>query len=480
MPALLFTVLFKGTILSLAGTILTLALRRLSAAQRRAIWSGVLLALACLPLATLFPLPVHVTSPLASQLLCILPSEPFATYSGSTPLPAGQVPASSIWEKTADALALIWLAGFLVLLFRKGIGAWRLRQLLCQCRPTADLPLLLRADEEARRLGLKQRAQILESDEVPVPMVAGAIFPIVILPASWRKWPETEVRAALRHEFSHVHSHDTLVRTLAGFVCALHWPNPLAWSAARSLFLAQEQACDDRVLQGGADVQDYAAQLLTLSRAVQSWPPALAMAQPSHLEQRLRSLVEPRRNRATAGIAMQLTALAIGATLFMAAAAAAAPMLQAEVNVGLTSGWQFTNGSEYPPGANGKFDADATAKSLALTYDFSKGGQYVAVSHALDPVDSVSGVKITVSGPGGGLTVALTDATGQTLLYRLGAIDATTRTLELKLAQPSDSYGGANDRALHLPLKGIRLTMEKNHSLSGTLNFTGVVLETAK
>lgn len=478
MPALLFIFLFKGIVLSLVAGILMLALHRLSAAQRRAIWSGTLLALACLPLAIFFPLPV--TSPFASHLLSILPSESFATYSGSTTLPSDHVAASSIWKKTADALALIWLGAFLVLLFRQGIGAWRLRRLLRNCRPATDAALLLNADEEARLLGLKQRAQLLESDEVPVPMVMGALFPTVILPASWRKWPKAEVRTALRHEFGHIRSHDTLVRTLAGFVCALHWPNPLAWAAARSLFLAQEQACDDLVLQGGAEVQDYAAQLLTLSRAVQGRPLALAMAQPSHLEQRLRALVEPCRNRATAGIAMQIAGVAIGATLFMAAAAAAEPMLQAYVNVGLTRGWEFIKGSEYP-GANGNFDADATTKSLTLTYDFSKGGQYVAVSRDLDPVDGVSGVKINASGPGGGLTVALRDATGQTLLYRLGTIDATTRALELKLTQPSDSYGGANDKTLHLPLTAIRLTVEKNRSaLTGTLTFTGVTLETAK
>ena len=191
--------------------------------------------------------------------------------------------------------------------------------------------------------------------------------------------------------------------------------------------------------------------------------------------------MEPRRNRAASGIAIQVIALAIGTTLFMAAAAVAEPLLQTEINVGLTSGWQFTNGPEYSPGAAGNFGVDASAKSLTLTYNFSKGGQYVAVSRALGAIDRVSGVKINVSGPGGGLTVAVNDATGQTLLYRLGAIDATARTVELKLAQPSDSYGGANDRILHLPLKGIRLLTEKTPGfLSGTLNFAGITLEMAK
>ncbi len=477
MPALLLTVLFKGTVLCLVAGIAVGALRRLSAAQRRAIWSVTFVAMACLPLATIFPLPV--TSPFASHLLSILPSQSFATYSTSSALPSGQFATASIGRNIAEALCLIWLAGFLVLLFRQGIGIWRLRRLLGRCRATRDVALLLSANEEAGRLGVKRPVRLLESEDVSIPMVTGALSPTVILPLSWRNWPESEVRAALRHEFGHVRSHDTLVRSVVGFACALHWPNPLAWAAARSLFLAQEQACDDLVLQGGADVRAYAAQLLTLSRAVRAQPLALAMAQPSHLEQRLHALVETRRNRARAGIAMQITALAVGAILLLGAASAAGPALQSDVNIGLTNGWEFTNGGEYP-GATGTCEVLPADKSLALTYNFSKGGQYVAVSRALDSIDKISRVKIDASGPGGGLTVALDDATGQTFLYRLGEIGAGASTHEIQLAQPNDSYGGAKDRILHLPLKGIRLAMEKIGSLSGTIHFTGVTLETAK
>lgn len=476
MTSLLFSFLVKGAVITTMAVILMVVLCRLSAAQRRAIWSGVFVALACLPLAILFPLPV--TSPFASHLLSILPQESFATYSEAATPPTGQVALVSIWERTAEAFALTWLAVFLALLIRRAKGAWRLRQLHRGCRAVTNVSLLRFASEEARELGLKWKIRLLESEKIAVPMVTGALFPKVILPTSCRGWSEAGIRAALRHEFGHVSSRDTLVRSLAGFVCAFHWPNPLVWAAGRSLCLAQEQACDDLVLKGGAEVQEYAAQLLSLSRSAHGHPFALAMAQPSQLEQRLCSLVEPRRNRASVGIVMQGAALFIGAFLF---ATAAEPVLQDDVNIGLTSGWIYTNGPEYPPGAVGNYGVDPSSKTLTLSCDFKKGGQYVAVYHELAPVNAVSGVKINVSGPGGGLTVALSDATGQTLLYRLGAVDASTHTLEVKLAHPSDSYGGANDRTLHLPVKAIRLAMEKNPgSLSGTLNFTGVTLETAR
>lgn len=149
-----------------------------------------------------------------------------------------------------------------------------------------------------------------------------------------------------------------------------------------------------------------------------------------------------------------------------------------DISVSLSDGWQFTNGPEYP-GADGKFTYNDTAKALELSYDFSKGGQYVAVSRTLSSTESLSGVKIVVSGPGGGLTVALIDSGGQTLLYRLGTIDTAPRTIELKLASPSDAYGGADDKVVHYPLKGMRLTVEKGSTTAGKLSFTAVTLEPA-
>src|SRR4051812_24845985 len=77
-------------------------------------------------------------------------------------------------------------------------------------------------------------------------------------------------------------------------VCALHWCNPLVWTVARQLRLAQEQACDDLVLLGGVDPGCYAQELVASVRRLHprfaEWDASLAMAQPSTLDSRVRAI----------------------------------------------------------------------------------------------------------------------------------------------------------------------------------------------
>jgi hypothetical protein len=94
---------------------------------------------------------------------------------------------------------------------------------------------------------------------------------------------------------------------LAQFACALHWFNPLAWFAARQLRKEQERACDERVLAMGFDAPVYATHLLDIARSLHrserlaAAGMGMAIAERSHLEGRLRAILElsVQRRRAT-------------------------------------------------------------------------------------------------------------------------------------------------------------------------------------
>jgi len=154
------------------------------------------------------------------------------------------------------------------------------------------------------------------------------------------------------------------------------------------------------------------------------------------------------------------------------------PLLAADVPVELNIDWNFAKGEEYP-GAEGSVEPGADGKTMVINYNFSGGGQYVATGKTVDPAGELSGVEVTASGPGGNLGVTLIDDTDQTFIYRLGQLDDTEKTFDPALEKPSTSYGGANDKTLHFPIKAIRLVVEKNPAFpEGKITVSNIVFRT--
>jgi len=152
--------------------------------------------------------------------------------------------------------------------------------------------------------------------------------------------------------------------------------------------------------------------------------------------------------------------------------------IASEIPVELSDAWEFSSGEEYP-GGTGSLESGPTENTLAIAYDFSAGGQYVAAGTSIDASEELVGIEVTATGPGGNLGVVLTDNTDQHFIFRLGQLEDSEKTFDLPLDKPSDSYGGADDKTLHFPIKGIRLIIEKNPSqLEGTVTVSKIVLHT--
>jgi hypothetical protein len=129
----------------------------------------------------------------------------------------------------------------------------------------------------------------------------------------------------LAHELAHIQRHDWMVQVLADAARAIYWFNPIFWLASSRLRRESEHACDDAVIRLGAAGTSYAEELLAMTRALRSedrlQSPILAMAQPSHLEQRLVALLNPSLNRlaATPWAVIVVAGVAIALTLPLAA-----------------------------------------------------------------------------------------------------------------------------------------------------------------
>jgi TonB family protein len=90
------------------------------------------------------------------------------------------------------------------------------------------------------------------------------------------------------------------VYLLARIAAAVYWFHPLAWLAVARFRREQERSCDDAVVRAGAGQSAYASQLVALARSVApagAYSSGLGMAATSDLEQRVRALLDPGRNR---------------------------------------------------------------------------------------------------------------------------------------------------------------------------------------
>ncbi|MGH9481132.1 MAG: TIGR03435 family protein, partial [Terriglobales bacterium] len=166
------------------------------------------------------------------------------------------------------ALAVLYLAGAVVLLLRLLVGSVRAVRLA--------------------RLG--------EGAAVAAPVTIGWFRPSILLPAAAHAWPQEQLACVLAHERAHARRRDPLVQWLALLNRALLWFHPLAWWLERKLASLAEEACDAAVVSAGHDPQSYSELLLRMARGIAHGGGRLVAAMPmpgGFLSRRVRSILDP-------------------------------------------------------------------------------------------------------------------------------------------------------------------------------------------
>ena len=237
------------------------------------------------------PLPSTAASSTQATPTPIQPNTVTSEKSTSQSSTSGTGLASLHWT---DWVVVCWAGGVLFLLARLivGIGAvWHLSARSSQFK--GSIPHI--------RPGWKRTVSVRRSDAVTVPMVWGLFRPVILLPADADEWQPERRRAVLLHELAHIQRQDWLMQTIAQITCAVYWFNPLVWFAVRRLRTEAERACDDHVLNAGYQSTDYAQHLLDIVRNIKAVRFAsratVAMARPSRIEGRLRTILAEHRNR---------------------------------------------------------------------------------------------------------------------------------------------------------------------------------------
>ena len=323
--------ILKATLLFATAGLVSLVLRKRSAAARHLVWTLALVSAMALPVLSLalprWQLPVVTlasASAAESQALPALAPEPVNPISerqaparrsvrmSPRSMSAGTVTAAATPREGPSvsrllqnvswpyALLALWAVGAGAVLLRLATGLLGVQWLSRHTERVTDAPWLPLARTLASGLGLSPRITFLRSGKAAMPMAWGILRPAVLMPADADTWPSDRLRIVLLHELAHVKRRDCLTHMLAQLTCALYWFNPLAWMAARHLRTERERACDDLVLAAGTPGPDYADQLLEIARVMRAgrFPAvfagaSLAMAQRSQLEGRLMAILDP-------------------------------------------------------------------------------------------------------------------------------------------------------------------------------------------
>ncbi|HWW62813.1 MAG TPA: M56 family metallopeptidase [Thermoanaerobaculia bacterium] len=423
----------KATLAILIALAVGAAARRARASLRHAVYAAMFAVLMTLPFAPKLTPELRVAVPAAIAVPRPASGHPLPA-SGARDLQRDPLPARAERNYLMD----VYFAGVFLMLASLAAGVVRLRRWAANGEVWLDGTRL--ATDVACANGIRRAVLVVISDEVTTPMTFGFRRQTIVLPAGARDWDDDSLRRALRHELEHVRRDDWAMQLFARAVCAMYWPHPLVWVAWRRFCAEAERACDDAVV-GMFEPATYAEQLVTLARTLRRRPrvPALAMASPTRLSERVHAILDASQPRGPHGriasvatVVMMAAALVVfGSVRLVAAARATDDGMRDAVREGVDGALEHTDDYVAEAAAikaaqkgnierlaqlfgngldiNTTFDGDGTALLIAARH-----GRYDAVRYLL-----AHGADPNVPSPGDGNPLIAAAEGGQTAIVEL-------------------------------------------------------------
>lgn len=319
----ILTIAAKATLLIACALGIAALARSGRASVRHGVYAALFVTLLLLPVAPMVITGAAVEIPLAVTA----PAAAAPTESQPVPVEAGRErvtvastvsPATTPSNRSSFEWVLIarniYFAGLTLLLATLAAGVWRLHR--WQAEASLWLEGTTIATTIASSSAIRRAVLVAISEEVRVPMTFGFRKQTILMPAAAMEWSQEELQRAIRHELEHVRRDDWAMQIVARVACAVYWPHPMVWIALRRFFLEAERACDDAVVRG-SDASMYANQLVSLARSIRrrSNVPALAMASPSRLSERVHAILDPKQVRGPQSRATLLLTASVMAAL---------------------------------------------------------------------------------------------------------------------------------------------------------------------
>ena len=164
-----------------------------------------------------------------------------------------------------------YLSGMMLVLGRLVRGIWCGHRLRSLSLPVTDLNIVETISRLAHRLGFKEIPAVGWSVHISVPVVAGVVKPMILLPVSIMSGlTASQLEALLLHELSHIRSLDPVFHLLQRIVEAILFFHPAVWYVSWRVSVERENAADDAVLSTGWDRSRYADALIRMAELATS------------------------------------------------------------------------------------------------------------------------------------------------------------------------------------------------------------------
>jgi TonB family protein len=329
---------WKATAILLAAGGLSILLRRASASVRHLVWASVLAAVLVIPVISAVMPRWTVTlwrDPAPALESALIRADVVASH-GTASVEAATRGLNEVHRSAGPGRTepgsrtvpwtAIWMVGAACVLLQLALSRVALASLGRKTKPARE-SLVSLAREIRDEMGIRKEVRVLETAAATTPLTWGILRPVLLIPSVAADSGAERMRAILIHEMAHIARADYLWQTLGRLACAFYWFHPLVWLAQRETLWLREQAADDRVLNSGIPASDYAGCLVHLARslAVPRMCGSLAIARRSHLERRVRAILDPSVRRRVRSRLVVLAG-AVAAVVFTAAVASVRPV----------------------------------------------------------------------------------------------------------------------------------------------------------
>jgi WD40 repeat protein/beta-lactamase regulating signal transducer with metallopeptidase domain/peroxiredoxin len=205
------------------------------------------------------------------------------------PQPSPQATASSRLWHGATLLAIVYLAGVVILAARLA-AAFRLVHRLRKTAFVVRGEWLDGLVHLQTRLEIRRRVELLATESVDIPMTVGCWRPTILLPKRMLDSPQHHRDAVLLHELAHIRRNDFVGVVMLQLAQMLYWCHPLVWVLGLTIRHLRERACDDLCVYWMGTGRVYRHALLEIASHAICAPRVaigLAMMRTSRLSRRI-------------------------------------------------------------------------------------------------------------------------------------------------------------------------------------------------
>jgi len=265
----IWTIVWQSTVLAGIVFLVTLCLRRASAAVRFWLWMLVPLRLLVMPLITIsLPLLPAVmqsenvnTESVSTEMVLAEPAV-IRTFEATDfayefdpiimPFERSKVVVTRIWPNVWALLMGAWLVGITFWAIRFFLGWRKIKHITRSASQVGQERVLGLAQEAAKIVGLKRVPKIMVTYESVSPFLFGIFRPVLVVPAGLVGGVCDEgLLAVIAHEFAHLRRRDTIVGWILTICEVIYFFHPVFHFVKRRILFERELACDDWVVAAG-------------------------------------------------------------------------------------------------------------------------------------------------------------------------------------------------------------------------------------